>query len=97
MLGADYRFDHERLGAASFLAERRLVETAQFAAVKAVALVAQQVERLDPDSEVLADRPLVEGIGLTRQLQFAVQRLIGHAQQRPIRNAEAITLSGNSG
>ena len=46
---------------------------------------------------MLADRALVEGVGLARQLDLAVQRLVGHAEQRPVGHAEAVALGGDGG
>ena len=41
------------------------------------------------------DRPLVEGVGLAGQLDLAVERLVGDAQQRAVGHAEAIALGGD--
>jgi hypothetical protein len=43
------------------------------------------------------DRPLVEGVGLAGQLDLAVQRLVGDAQQRAVGGAEAVALGGDGG
>ena len=61
------------------LAERRLVEAAQFAAVERVAFELEELQSLDPDPQMLADRALVKGIGLAGEFQFAVERLVGDA------------------
>ncbi|MOA03840.1 hypothetical protein D3C78_1233660 [compost metagenome] len=58
-------------------------------------LGAQQVEGGDTDFQVLADGPIVEGIRCTWQLDFTVQRLVGNAEQGPIRYPQAVTLSSN--
>jgi len=47
--------------------------------MKAFAFALQQVQRLDPDPQMLADRALVKGVGLARQLQLAVKGLVGYA------------------
>ncbi len=60
-----------------------------------VQLGAQQVQRSDADLQVLAHRTFVERIRRTRQLDFAVQRLVGYAQQGAVRHTQAITLSGD--
>ena len=57
--------------------------------------LAQEVERLDADLEMLADRALVEGVGLAGQLDLAVQRLVGDAEQGAVGHAEAIALGGD--
>src|SRR5215467_15222415 len=67
--------------------ERRLVKRAQLARMQGVAALAQEIERRQTDLEVLGHRPLVEGIGGPRQLDLAVQWLVGHAQQRTVRHA----------
>src|SRR3954447_2576129 len=79
------------------LTQRRLVETAQFAAVERVAFQLEQSDRFDPDPQMLADRALVKGIGLAGQLELTVERLVGHAQQGPVRDAEAVALGSNCG
>ena len=61
------------------LSQRRLVKAAQLAAVEAVAFLAQQRQRFDADAQMLADRTFVEGIGLPRQLDLAMQRLVADA------------------
>ena len=78
------------------LAQRRLVEAAQLARVQALAFAAQEAERLDADPEVLADRALVEVVGLPGQLELAVDRLVRHAEQSPVGHAEAVALRGDS-
>src|SRR5690606_36941824 len=78
-----------RRASALFLSERRLVEGAQLARVQARALGPQQLHRLNADLQMLGDRAFVETVGLSRQLDLAVQRLVRHAQQRPVRHAEA--------
>ena len=69
--------------------------SSELAAVERVALELQQRDGLDPDAQMLADRPLVEGVGLAGQLKLAVERLVRHAQQRPIGHAEAVALRGD--
>src|SRR5512139_394551 len=61
------------------LPQRRFVEAPELSAVQAVTFVAEKVERFDADPEMLADRPLVECVGLAGQLQFAMKRLVRHA------------------
>jgi hypothetical protein len=50
----------------------------------------QQIDGANANLQMLGDRPFIETVGLARQLNFAVQRLIGDAQQRAVRDAEAI-------
>ena len=58
-------------------------------------LAAQRVERREADLQMLADRALVEGVGRARQLDLAVQRLVGDAEQRAVGHAQAIALRGD--
>ena len=74
------------------LPERRFVEAAQLARVQRTELAAQNVERGQPDAEVFAERALVERAGAAGQLDLAVQRLVGDAQQRAVRHAQAVSL-----
>src|SRR6476620_2766330 len=60
-------------------AERRLVEGAQLARMQRLTAHAQEIERLEADLEVLSHRTFVEGVGGARQLDLAVQRLVGDA------------------
>ena len=46
---------------------------------------------------MLADRAFVESIGLAGELELAVERLVGDAQQGAIGHAEAIALRGDGG
>ena len=52
-------------------------------------------EGRDADPQVLADRALVEGVGLAGQLDLAVQRLVGDAEQGPVGHPEAVALGGD--
>ncbi len=61
------------------------------------ALGAQVLAGADADLEVRADRLLVEVVGLAGQLDLAVERLVGDAQQRAVGDAEAIALRGDGG
>jgi hypothetical protein len=61
------------------LAEWRLVEAPELARVQARPLLTQQVDGGDADPQMLRDRPFVEGVGLARQLDLAMQGLVGHA------------------
>ncbi len=65
--------------------------------MQAAAFLAQQVHRGDADLDVFGDGPFVEAVGLARQLDLAVQRLVGHAQERAVGHAEAIALGGDGG
>ncbi len=65
--------------------------------MEAVTFIAQTLARLKPDLEVRGDGFLVKLVRLARQFDFAMKRLVRHAQQRPVRHAEAIALCGNRG
>ena len=62
-----------------------------------VAFIAQAGDRFETDLQVSRDGLLVELVGLTRQLDLAVQRLVRNAQQSAIGNAEAVSLRGDRG
>src|SRR3569623_2170865 len=85
----------KRRGAA--LPERRLVEAPELARVQRAQLAAQQVDRLEADAQVLAHRALVEARGGAGQLDLAVQRLVGDAQQGAVGHAQAIALRRQRG
>lgn len=53
---------------------------------------AQEVDGGEADHQMLADGPVVEGIGSARQFDLAMQRLVGDAEQGAIGHAQAITL-----
>ena len=53
------------------------------------ALVVHQFAGADADLEMRRDRFFIETVGLSRQLEFAVERLVGHAQQGAVRHTEA--------
>ncbi len=57
----------------------------------------QALARAYADLQVAGDRLLVEHVGLPRQLDLAVERLVGHAQQRAVGDAEAVALRGHGG
>jgi hypothetical protein len=46
---------------------------------------------------MFVDCALVKAIGLARQLDLTVQRLVGHAKQGAVGHAEAITLRRDRG
>src|SRR5688500_14664063 len=79
-------------GPALALSKWRLVEASKLARVELGAVALQDSKGLDSDPQVLADRPLIEGVGLARQLDLAVERLVRDAQQGPVRHPEAIAL-----
>src|SRR4029453_2203945 len=58
-------------------------------------LVLEPLERLQADLEMLTDASPVEFAGHAGELDFAVQRLVGDAQQGAVGNAEAIAVGGN--
>src|SRR5688500_8293339 len=76
-------------------AEGWLVERPELAAVQLRPFAPQLVARLDADPHMLADRALVEAVGLAGELQLAVERLVRDAEQRAIGDAEAIALAGD--
>src|SRR6476660_6510852 len=78
-----------------YSAERRLVEGAQLARMQRLPAHAQEIERLEADLEVLSHRALVEGVGGARQLDLAVQRLVGDAQQRAIGHPQPVAVGGD--
>src|SRR3546814_883360 len=59
--------------------EWRLVERAQLAAVQLWAFLPQQFAGFDAHAQMAGDRFLIKAIGLTRQLQFTMDRLVRHA------------------
>mgnify|MGYP003694090083 CR=1 FL=1 len=58
-------------------------------------LVLEPFERLQADLEMLTDASPVEFAGHAGELDFAVQRLVGDAQQSAVGDAEAIAVGGN--
>jgi hypothetical protein len=60
--------------------------------VEALAVGAHQVAGEDADLHMLLDRALVEAVGLARQLDLAVERLVRDAQQGAVGHAEAVAL-----
>src|SRR5438477_358140 len=72
--------------------EGRLVERAQLARMQALAAMPQDLERREADLEMLADRAVVEARCGARQLDLAVQRLVGDAEQRAVRHAQPKSL-----
>src|SRR5262245_27929312 len=77
------------------LPKRRLVEGAQLARMQGILPLAQEVERLQSDLEMLRDRAFIEGIGRARQLDLAVQRFVGDAEQGAVGHAQAIAVGGD--
>src|SRR3954465_10242429 len=75
--------------------KRRLVEAAQLARVQAVDLALEDVDCGQTDPEMLADRAFVKSDRRAGQLDLAMQRLVGHAQQSSIRHAHAEALRGD--
>nr|GFA34314.1 hypothetical protein [Tanacetum cinerariifolium] len=63
----------------------------QLARVQRVELRAHQIQRGNADLQMLSHGTLIKRVGRTRQFDLAVQRFVGHAQQRPIRHAQAAT------
>src|SRR3712207_179293 len=61
------------------LAEGGFVEAPEFARMELAAFVLQDAQSLDADAQMLADCPLIKRIGLSRQLDLAVERLVGDA------------------
>src|SRR6059058_2223410 len=58
-------------------------------------LVLETFERLQADLEMLTDASPVEFAGHAGEFDFAVQRLVGDAQQGAVGDAEAIAVGGN--
>ena len=83
-VGQTWKGDGQRKGGSSKL--RSLRECS------AAALAAQDVERRKADHQVLADRALVEGVGGAGQLDLAMQRLVGDAEQRAVGHAQPVAL-----
>jgi hypothetical protein len=52
-------------------------------------LLAQDAHGLDADAKVLADPLTIEGIRHAGELELAVERLVGNAEQRSVGDAEA--------
>jgi ureidoglycolate hydrolase len=55
-------------------------------------LFAQDVEGRDADRQMLADRTLVEGGRGAGQLDFAMQGLVGHTEERAVWHAQPVAL-----
>src|SRR3546814_2462095 len=58
---------------------------------------AQLLHGAQADLQVLVDLALVEGRRHAGQLQLAVQRLVGDAEQRPVGHTEAEAVGGEGG
>ena len=69
-----------------------LVERAKLARMQAGPDSLELFHRRDADADVLGYRALVEAIGHARELDFAVQRFVRDAEERPVRNAKAVAL-----
>ena len=67
-------------------AKRRFFKRSQFSGVERLALAFEELDGDKTDFKVLSNRRLVEGVGGAWQLDLTVQRLIGYAEQRPIRH-----------
>ncbi len=73
-------------------------EAAQLAAVQpGHAAGTQDVDGAHADAQMLVHALAVEVVGHARQLDLAVQRLVGHAQQRAVGHAEAEAVGGDGG
>src|SRR6185295_17729707 len=71
-------------------------KTSELARMQALGfLVLEPFERLQADLEMLTDAPPVEFAGHAGELDFAVQRLVGDAQQSAVGDAEAIAVGGD--
>ena len=55
-----------------------------------ISLGAQQVNRPDAYLQMLGDSALVKAVSPAGELDFTVQRLVRDAEQRAVRDAEAI-------
>src|SRR4051812_46029396 len=77
------------------LAERGLVEAAQLPRMHRGPLSTQDIDGSQADHEMLADGTLIEGIRRPWQLDLAMQRLVGYAQQGAVGHTQAIALSGD--
>src|SRR4051812_41610977 len=75
-------------------AEGRLVEGPELAAVELVARQLELVDRGDADAQMLGDGAFVEAVGLARQLDLAMDRLVRDAEQGAVRHAETEALGG---
>src|SRR5271157_914222 len=73
-------------------AEGGFVEGAQLARMQGIAAFLEQVESGKPDLQMLGNRGLVERARRPRQLDLAMQRLIGNAKQRAVGDAQAEAL-----
>ena len=60
------------------------------------AFAPQFIASFDPDFHMLGNRAFVKTVGLTGQFELSVERLVADAQQRAIRDAESVTLRGDS-
>src|SRR5579883_1063743 len=60
-------------------------------------LVLEPLQRLQPDLEMLSDTLAIELARHARELDLAMQRLVGDAQQRAVGHAEAVAVGGDRG
>src|SRR3954467_3920023 len=78
------------------LLERNFGETAELSRVQSLGfLLLEPFQRLQADLEMLADAAAVEFAGHACELDLAVQRLVGDAQQRAVGDAKAVAIGGN--
>jgi hypothetical protein len=78
------------------LLKRDLGEAAQLARMQPLGfLLLEPLQRLEADLEMLADALAIELAGHARELDLAMQRLVGDAQQRTVGHPEAIAVGGD--
>ena len=65
--------------------------------MQAAALGAQQIDGVDTDLQVFRDRAFIEAVGLSRQFDLAMQRLVRDTQQGAVRHPEAVALGRDGG
>ena len=65
--------------------------------MQAAALGAQQIDGVDTDLQMLRDRAFIEAVGLSRQFDLAMQRLVRDTQQGAVRHPEAVALGRDGG
>src|SRR5882672_9778666 len=79
-------------------AEPRFIKAPELARMQLVgAGLAQEVDGLEADLQVLLHALAIEGIGHGRELDLAMQRLVGDAQQRAVGHAQAEAVGGDGG
>src|SRR5882672_7763679 len=87
---------HTASGGSPASAEPRFIKAPELARVELVgAGLAQNADGLEADLQVLFHPLAVEGVGHSRELDLAMKRLVGDAQQRAVGHAQAEAVGGD--